>query len=450
MHPGSHGWWPYGGLTRGVSMEVGPRAWIFDLTAIPGHDDDENAVRMRIGVYVAGDDEVFVDRLSLALTEPGGEDPLTWEASKVKLAPGLHVMLVDHAYDETRRWSRADPALYEMTAALETDDMEVERTARFGFRTVRAHADRVSVDNDHAFLYAVSRHEDDPETGPWQDQQHLDLDLALLTELGANHIRPGHYPADERWLRMLRDEGITIAEEIPVYQWDPTQMADDALVDQARTQLRAMIQRDRNNPAIIMWSLMNEVHSWAPEAGAFAAELAAVANEDDPTRLTTAALLAMPGAFLDEQVAPEIDVIGLNEYYGWYYQSSGDVVGALEATREAFPDHPIMVTEFGAGAVYGVEHEGELGPEPLDDHQYSEDWQAYYLDHHMGLYDGWGGLCGVQPWAFADFHMEWNPTTGDPHPAEFTNLKGLVTMDREKKQSFDVVGAWFEDHGLGD
>ncbi len=450
LHPGSHGWWPYGGLTRGVTMEVGPRAWVHDLTALPDHDGAPGALRMRVGVFVAGDDPVRVDEIELRLTGPGGGEPLVWEAFKFDLGPGLHRFVVDHTEDGAQRWSRADPALYEMAVAMEADDFRAERVARFGFREVAADEDRVWVDDDGAFLYAVSRHEDDPRSGPWQDDQHLADDATLLVALGANHIRPGHYPADERWLRILRDAGITVAEEIPVYQWDPEQMADPALVDRARTQLRAMIQRDRNNPAIVMWSLMNEVHSWAPEAGEFAAELDATAKADDPDRLTTAALLAMPGAFLDEQVAGEIDVIGLNEYYGWYYQANEDVVPALDATRAAFPGKPIVVSEFGAGAVLGQEHEGELGPEPLDDHQYSEAWQAWYLDEHMALFQDWGGLAGVQPWAWADFHMEWNPTTGDPHPVEHTNLKGLLTMDRQPKQSYEAVQTWFTDRALGE
>lgn len=445
FNQGKHGWWPYGGLTRTVDYRIAPRVRIWDLSALTECSDAGDKLSIQLGIY--NPDRVdSIAGLTVVLQDPDGNEIASWSGERIELPYALNrLTLVDSLV--ARRWSREEPGnLYTISVKLGGEAGDVEYQVRFGFRQVEARADGLYINGRRDFLYGINRHEDSPTTGPWQPDEHLVQDLQLIGELGVNHIRPGHYPAEPRWLRLLRDAGITIEEEIPVYQWANIQMADQDLIDKAVVLLRAMIQRDRNNPAIIAWSLANEVHSWEDEADDFARQLNEAARTDDPDRLTTFALLTVPAVGTGkEYIAPYVDFIGLNEYYGWYYGAIDDVSDAIETYHAMFPDKPLIMSEFGAGAVYGTLKGGTMGPEPADDHSYTEDWQAWFIAGHLRNFRELGYLAGTMPWAFADFHMEWNPTTGSPHPVDQTNLKGLVSFTREKKLSFDVVSEAYLD-----
>lgn len=442
FNPGRHGWWPDGGLTRHVEVVVTPRRWLYELSALPRGDGASGEVTLRLGFWNADDEAREVESVSLVLESPSGEVERRFAAERLSLPPGASLVEVEHAVPEPARWSREHPDhLYRARLSLVADGVTTSWEVRFGFRSVAVDDGLVALNGERGVLYGISRHEDAPGTGAAQSDEHLDEDLALLRELGVNHIRPGHYPADERFLRRLRDAGITIAEEIPIYQWSGAQMGDAALTDEAVRQLRAMIQRDRNNPAIVMWSLMNEVHSWDEGAHLFAQTLADTARKEAPDRLLTYALQIVPGILTGEEyVAPHVDVIGVNEYYGWYYGTFDDIAAGFGAYHDMFPDKAMLVSEFGAGGVPGHNEDAPLEPEPRDDHSYSEAWQAWFLAEHLERFGALDfPLAGVMPWAFADFHMQWDPSTGRPHPVHNVNLKGLVTLEREKKQAFDVV-----------
>ena len=97
---------------------------------------------------------------------------------------------------------------------------------------------------------------------------------------------------------------------------------------------------------------------------------------------------------------------------------------------------------------------GPPAPEPLGAHSYAEDWQEWYYRQQFNHILSRDYVSGTMPWVLADFRMEWNPSTGDPHPVALTNLKGLTTHDRsERKMAFDVVadiyawGRWGRDGG---
>ena len=104
-----------------------------------------------------------------------------------------------------------------------------------------------------------------------------------------------------------------------------------------------------------------------------------------------------------------------------------------------------MLSEFGAGAVAGHHLDpGTVGPESNHNHSYSEEYQTWLLEAHLDAAHE-AGIDGTMPWVLADFHMEWNPSTGDPHPVAWTNLKGLCTHDRTPKESYDAVQAYYQD-----
>ena len=154
----------------------------------------------------------------------------------------------------------------------------------------------------------------------------------------------------ERMVRVAEELGLLVWAEIPVYwniAWDhsPT-------LDCAKAQLGELIARDRNRCAVILWSLSNEAP--ATEARqAFLAELASHARSLDSTRLLTSALFARYDddtrtMVIEDPVGEHLDVMGCNQYLGWYYREPEE----MDRIRWSSPfDKPLIMSEFGAGAV---------------------------------------------------------------------------------------------------
>jgi beta-glucuronidase len=435
-NPGRHGWFPYGGLPRPVEVDTG-------LPVVPG------AVRIDASV-----DGSVVVRAELVGRDPGepvrieaaihdGESPLcVGEAEIGEVPAGIRF---EGAVEEPRLWSPEAPEnTFRLTLTLTRGEAEESWDYDFSFKRFEARDGAFFLNGQPRFLRGMNRHEDSPATGNVLDTEVLAQDVALLLELGVDIVRPAHYPNDVRTLRALEEAGIMLAEEIPVYQLDDKQMADPVLLDRARRALQAMILRDFNRPGIVMWSLWNENHGWEDSAVGFTQQLRKTALELDTSRPLMVAMVTVPFLSQFEKASGIADVVGINEYYGWYHDTT-DLLGAhLDLVHELFPGRTLFVSEYGCGALRGRHAEGPVGEEPIDDHSYSEEYQVWFHQQHVGQMVERPFIRGIMPWVLADFRMQWSPSTGNPHPKDRTNLKGLVSETREKKLSFDFIRQLFE------
>jgi len=440
-HLGKHGWWPYGGISRSVSLHDLHNPWIFKLE--PAFVSGEGRIEATIGLWSRSRHEDLA--LSWTLDGPSGG----------RIEGEVHLFVPEGGFQGYRfqmdagppaAWSRGRPEnLYRLTVADPAGGDGL--TVRFGHRTFELDGEEMLLNGERDFWRGVSRHSDYPEIGSVETGSTIAREISILEDLHVNHVRPGHYPVDPRLLDALCDAGITIMEEVPVYQLFIGQMEDPDLIAQARLQLGQMIERDKNNPAILAWSVGNEYANYFPGAATLTSELAEEARRLDASRPVGAVITNVSCVVPLEFALDHVDLIGVNQYYGWYFGALPGGGRCMDTIHRMYPDKPIVATEFGAGAVAGRHMEGEPCPEPLDDHSYTEEWQAWYLEQQFTGLLARPYLSGTMPWVLADFRMEWNPSTGSPHPVPGMNLKGLITHDRStRKMSFDVVAAIYRDH----
>lgn len=441
FHRGSHGWWPFGGITRPVTLHRLPAAWLFKVE--PKFIASTDKVEVALGVWA---DAPQTER-TFAYQFSGPDAQTEGTITLRDISTGFTAYVFSFDTNAESVWSRESPAnLYRLTLS-DTEGGEGV-AVRFGRRTVEIEDDKILLNGERDFWHGINRHSDHPDSGPVESDETIAREIARLRELHANHVRPGHYPVDERLLDALLDAGITIVEEIPVYQLEFDQMKDPVLLDNAAQQIAEMIERDKNNPAILAWSVGNEFGNFWPTAATLTGTLDAQAKRFDPTRPTLAVITNVSCVVPLDFALPQVDIIGVNQYYGWY-MGIVDVVGpCLDTIHAMYPHKPIVATEFGAGAVAGnhLPAGQEPGPEPLHDHSYSEEFQAWFLMQHFEQLLARPYLSGTMPWVLADFRMQWEPSTGNPHPVLGMNLKGLLTHDRlTEKMSFRLVSDLYDE-----
>jgi beta-glucuronidase len=258
--------------------------------------------------------------------------------------------------------------------------------------------------------------------------------ITWTRELGADLIRV-QYPADPLLEELADRYGILIWSEIPVYQMKPQYLAKASTVALAHTMLQDNILENENHPSILLWSVGNELTTPAdPSETAYIAGAAKLAHKLDPTRPVGLAVEGWPGVACQPAYAP-LDVIGLNEYFGWYDENEGSTsdragLGAyLDFFRSCYPHQAMFVSEFGfeADRTGPVEEQGTYA------------FQGNSIAYHLGVFAQRPWLAGAVYWALQDFACRPLWAGGNPEPDPPVFQKGLVDMSGHLKPTFAGV-----------
>jgi len=412
-------WWNYGGLTRSISLIELPDAFIdqYDIhlsRTVP--EQIEGWVHLQ-GATPGIKVEVEIPDLGVRTFSTVTADG---RAPVLLAAPGLE------------RWSPETPKLYKVHITAAKDAI----TDLIGFRTVETRGTEILLNGQSIFLRGVAIHAEAPyRLGRANTDQDAATLLGWAKELGCNFVRLAHYPHDETMLRAADRMGLLVWSENPVY-W-ALQFDNPNVLAKARQQLDEEIGTSRNHPSIILWSMANETPSNDARTQ-FIATLAAHARELDPTRLITAALLVRAEGntkIIDDPLGKALDVIGFNEYIGWYEQTPA---AADTTTWRVDYQKPLIVSEFGGGAKAG------LHGSPAD--RWTEEYQADIYRHQLPMLNRIPQLRGMSPWVLMDFRSPNRPLVG---MQDGFNRKGLISDQGMKKQAFFLLQKAYQDKTVG-
>jgi beta-glucuronidase len=314
-------------------------------------------------------------------------------------------------------WSPAMPKLYDVEFRFGDDVV----TDRIGFREIRAAGQQLLLNGAPIQLRGICVHEDDVVLGKCSTEEQVRRLFAHAAELNCNFLRLAHYPHHERVARMADELGFLLWEEVPVY-WDIDFASVDAYRD-AENQLLELVHRDGNRASVIFWSLGNETPD-KEERNRFMAGLSRAVRRADNTRLVTAACSVQDGRF-EDRLGDVLDVVGFNEYFGWY---DPDLGGLDRALHQSKPQKPVLISETGADALAGLhDARGILS---------SEERQAEVYRQQFKRLGGASFICGVSPWLLYDFRSERRQSSVQ----RGFNRKGLIAEDKTtKKLAFSVL-----------
>ncbi|WP_434317768.1 glycoside hydrolase family 2 TIM barrel-domain containing protein [Leifsonia sp. P73] len=179
-------------------------------------------------------------------------------------------------------WTAETPRLYDATVAAQGETVSL----RLGFRSVEIRGDRFLVNGRRVVFHGMNRHETHPERGRVFDEEHARADLIRMKQFNVNAIRTSHYPPHPRLLDLADELGFWVILECDLEThgfekagWRDNPSDDPRWRDAYLDRIRRTVERDKNHPAIVMWSLGNESGT-----GANLAAMSAWAHDRDPGR----------------------------------------------------------------------------------------------------------------------------------------------------------------------
>ena len=406
-------WWNYGGITRDVLLVDVESVYIEDynlqLASLEGR---------LLSFSVQLNKPLSGQQITLSIPELKIKKTLTTDAEgKAALSMKAKPIL----------WSPATPKLYQVDIQLGSESIRDE----IGFRIVETRGKQILLNGNPIFLKGISIHEEKPNGGgranSTADAHTL---LSWAKELGCNYVRLAHYPHNEYAVREAERMGMLVWSEIPVYWTIAWTNADT--YQNAERQLTDMIRRDHNRCNVIIWSIANETpHSDARDQ--FLSRLSQKARSLDATRLISMAMEVTAANHhknrLQDNMNQYVDVISFNQYIGWYR----DVNDAPKMEWEIPYDKPVIISEFGGGAKYGLHG--------AKNQRWTEEFQENLYRENCAMLDKIDGLAGTTPWILKDFRSPRRVLNGIQ---DYYNRKGLFSDDGHKKKAFYVLKEWYQ------
>lgn len=283
----------------------------------------------------------------------------------------------------------------------------------------------------HLKLQGVSRHQDKKEKGWALTKEDHELDIALIKEVGANSIRLAHYQHDQYFYDLCDKEGMIIWAEIPFISIAST---TDHTGENAKSQMVELIRQNFNHSSIIMWGVENEIQIGGdlPYVRDIVKSLNDITHKEDPTRLTTQALVSMvPDT---DEYNNYTDIVAYNKYFGWYNGKTEDFASWLDNYHEINPNRALGLSEYGFEGTITYHSDN---PKVKD---YTEEYHALSHETLIKIFNEREFLWGSYVWNFFDFGSAIRNEGG----VKGRNNKGLVTFDRKIKKDafFAYKAAW--------
>ena len=411
-------WWNYGGITRPVTLVEVPETFVEDYFI-----QLEKGSTHQIKGWLQLSGKQLQQNVTIRIPEARVSKTFQTDArGRAEFSFSAELTL----------WSPENPKLYNVEVATEADHV----TDRIGFRSMEVRGTEIFLNRKPIFLRGISLHEEAPmrASRAWSEDDARTL-LGWAKELGCNFVRLAHYPHNEAMLRMADQMGVLVWGEIPVYwtiQWE-----NPGTLHNAENQLKDMIARDHNRAALIIYSVANETPI-SDARNHFLRQLIQDAHSADSTRLVSAALQANGVSegghitiHLNDPIAGDLDVLGNNEYIGWYVHRPEEADSIDWASEYG---KPLIMSEFGGDALFGY-HGDTLA-------RWTEEYQENLYEHQLVMLKRIPFLRGMTPWVLKDFR---SPRRTLPGIEDYFNRKGLVSDHGEKKKAFFVLQKFYSE-----
>ncbi len=264
-------WW-LSGIFRDVYLVATPPVHVFDYAVTTTFDDDYRDAVLSVECEIRNCRETGPSgdgvKVEGKLVGETGEVVARMKSSPVSVEAGEGASVsMEVSVEEPRKWSAESPELYSLFISLcDSEGNTVETIPeRVGFREVEITDENFLVNGVPVMIKGVNRHDFDPELGKTVPHGKMVHDLLLMKRHNINAVRTSHYPNDPRFLQLCDEYGLYVIDETDLETHgfgmfgDVGKISKDPEWETAYVdRMERMVERDKNRPSVIMWSLGNE------------------------------------------------------------------------------------------------------------------------------------------------------------------------------------------------
>jgi len=379
--PTNFDFYPFCGIHRPVLLYAIPNEGVRDITVRTSIIETTGIIEVSVET-----DSLKDAYVNLSLKGFGTEIN---HKSKIEQKSQKFILEIKNA----KFWNTESPSLYDLIVNIVKEDFLIDSySLKVGIRTIEVREDKLLLNGKPVYLTGFGRHEDFPITGRGYVPAVIIKDYSLMNWIGANSFRTSHYPYSEQMMDLADLLGFLVIDEIPAVGLTFGKNVIDRQLELCNQYIEELIERDKNHPSVIMWSLANE-HMMGVKDKAF----------------------------------EFCDVLCINRYYGWYMQP-GKIDEACEILSKEmdklFEKHrkPIILSEFGADTIPGWHSQP---PE-----MFSEEYQTEFLKKYIAVCRSKHYIVGEHVWNLCDFK-----TSQGIMRMGSMNHKGVFTRDRRPKMA---------------
>lgn len=290
--------WRLSGIFRDVYLYSVPEAHIYDFSAVTELDEDyrDAVLKLRATVENYSGRDYGSIRVEAGLFDQQGipvlSEPVVMMGS---LGNGCTLEVNGEAFVKNPfKWSAEQPNLYTLVLSLLDSDGKLLETesCKVGFRRFEIRDNLMLINGKRIVFKGVDRHEFSPEKGRAISEEEMLEDIKLMKAYNINAVRTSHYPNHIRWYELCDEYGIYVIDETNLEThgtWDYKQKEERPLnvpgskpewTNAVLDRCNSMLQRDKNHPCVLIWSLGNE--SWG---GDNFIKMHDFLKEQDPSRI---------------------------------------------------------------------------------------------------------------------------------------------------------------------
>jgi len=257
--------WRMSGLERDVFLYALPKLQIFDYEVIAQPSEGNGELNLNVTLRNQAEQELQ-GTLNAELLNSIGEKILSFEQATTLGAGTSAKIDFNGVANAVKPWSAEEPNLYTLLLGIESNGQSQWVKADVGFRKVEIKAGQLLVNGMAISIKGANRHEHDPYTGRYVSHELMERDIALMKQLNINAVRTSHYPNHPYWYYLCDKYGLYVVDEanIETHGLDEHPEGISYLSDHPAwnhaylDRTIRMVERDKNHPSIIIWSLGNE------------------------------------------------------------------------------------------------------------------------------------------------------------------------------------------------
>jgi hypothetical protein len=411
--------WNWGGIRRPVWLEITDPArleWLKIAT-----DPDLESGTATVSVSARASSAADLDGVlgaELTITHEGvvlHQSPISRPASS---KDGRHdfEFSVHLEREKVHLWGPSSPSLYEARVRLFRQDApRHELIDSFGVRKVEVSGEKLLLNGEPVRGVGFNLIPEDRRTGSMLPPSRFRADVDRMKMLGATITRLSHFPLPRDFLEYLDRKGILCISEVPI--WGKSELVN-AASERAADWLERLITEQYNHPAIIGWSVGNEIGRFDrnPAAGEYVRVAVGRARELDPRRLAVYA--SNSASNQPDDPVKFTDLILLNAYNA--DNVPGGIAESIRKTRALHPGKPIFLSEYGGGL------------DAEDPNLAKNAGDAFLGEMRHKPY-----VIGASLWTLADYRSSWPGWPfSPPTPPSQNRSWGVLTVDRRPKRSY--------------